>query len=59
MEERLARVEGVLEQVRDQLNHMETRMANLEGRLVTTFISIMGTLVVAWVSIILTVLFKG
>lgn len=60
-EERLAKVEGILEEVRIRLNHAESKIGELRREMRSNFrwtLRIMlGVLIPMWVSIILTILF--
>jgi peptidoglycan hydrolase CwlO-like protein len=58
LEERVAKIEGILEQmdkrlsnVEDRLNHLGTRMDNLEARMDTNFKWIIGIMVTMWIAI--------
>ena len=57
--ERVARVEGVLEEVRNRLDDLQTRIGNLEGRVQTQLYWIIGVmlavLIPMWVTIILAI----
>jgi len=54
LEERVARIEGILEQMDKRLNHIESEIRDLRGR----FYWIIGIQITMWVTIILTILFK-
>ena len=71
LEERMARVEGILEEVRARLNHLDSRFEHLQTRVDSGFgelrremqsqfrwtLGIMlGVLIPMWVTIILTIL---
>ena len=45
LEERMAKVEGVLEQMDKRLNHIESRLNWTLGTIITMWISIIGLLV--------------
>ncbi|MFZ6016345.1 MAG: hypothetical protein ACOYU0_01775 [Nitrospirota bacterium] len=55
LEERMAKVEGILEEVRTRLNHFESRFDQIDRR----FNWLMGIMLTMWVTIILTIIFKG
>ena len=59
---RIGRVEGILEEVRTRLNNLEVRVGNLESRMQTQFLWLMGTmlgiLIPMWVTIILAILLR-
>lgn len=64
MEERLARVEGILEEVRARLNHLETEMEGLRQgisrfrqEMYPNFRWTLGIMISMWVTIILTIVF--
>ena len=45
LEERMAKVEGVLEQMDKRLNHIESRLNWTLGTIITMWISIIGLLI--------------
>jgi len=65
LESRIARVEGILEEVRERLNHLETRTEmgfselrrELRSQFRWTLGIMLGVLIPMWVTIILTILF--
>jgi len=63
LEARVAKVEGVLEEIRSRLNHLETRfeseMRDLKGELRMNFRWTIGIIITMWVTIILTILIGG
>ncbi|MFQ6003458.1 MAG: hypothetical protein ACE5KJ_06895 [Candidatus Zixiibacteriota bacterium] len=66
LEERVARIEGILEQMADRLNHMderlnhvETEMTDLRKEMRWIWVTMLAILIPMWVTIMLTVLFKG
>ena len=52
MEERIARVEGTLEQMDKRLNHVETEISELRSDLKTNFRWMVGLIVATWALII-------
>jgi len=65
MEERIARVEGILEQMDKRLDHIESTLARLDGRIDklnglidSNFRWTLGMIVSMWITIIMAVLFK-
>ncbi|MBE0517336.1 MAG: hypothetical protein IBX41_08135 [Methanophagales archaeon] len=52
MEERIARVEGTLEQMDTRLNHVETEISELRSDLKTNFRWLVGLTVATWALII-------
>ncbi|MCR6692046.1 MAG: hypothetical protein MRT15_06630 [archaeon YNP-LCB-003-016] len=65
LEERVARIEGILEQMDKRLNHMESEirdlridMRDLRKDLNNRFYWLLGIQISMWVTIILTVIFK-
>ncbi len=65
LEERLARVEGVLEQMNERLNHLESKVNGLRGELAqlraefhTDFRWLIGFVVGTWITLMLTLIFK-
>jgi len=70
MEERMARIEGMMEQMDKRLNHIETEISELRaeinalrselrGEISSNFKWTLGLLIPMWVSIIATVLLRG
>ena len=61
LEERMAKVEGILEEVRARLNHLETEVDQLLREMHTQFRwivgIILGILIPMWVTIILAIIF--
>jgi tetrahydromethanopterin S-methyltransferase subunit G len=71
MEERVARMEGIYEQVRDRLNGIDARLAGLDERLAgfenrvemrfgqvdQRFMWLTGIVIGTWITTILTILF--
>jgi len=61
LEQRVAKIEGILEQLCARMNHLETRMSRLESELRSNFrwtVGIMlAVLIPMWVSIILAIVF--
>lgn len=57
LEERLARVEGILEEVRARLNHLEVELNGLRQEIYTNFRWTLGILIPMWVTIILAIVF--
>lgn len=58
MEERMARIEGIMEQMNKRLNHIETEISELRGEISSNFRWTLGLLIPMWVSIIATILFS-
>lgn len=62
LEERVARLEGIVEEIRSRLDDLNARMSSLEARMQTQFLWLLGTmlgiLIPMWVSIILVVLLR-
>ena len=65
LEERMAKIEGILEQVdkrigsmENRLNRLEDRLNRLETRLQAQFRWMLGILITMWVTIILTVILR-
>jgi CII-binding regulator of phage lambda lysogenization HflD len=52
LEERVAKIEGILEQMDRRLNHIESRVDHIESRVDSLFRWTMGTLITMWISII-------
>jgi chromosome segregation ATPase len=65
LEERMAKIEGIVEQMNERLNHIETgfselrtEMGSLRDEIRSNFRWIVGIILTMWVTIILTLLFK-
>jgi hypothetical protein len=58
LEERVARMEGILEQVDKRLNHLESEVRELRRGLNNRFFWLLGIQISMWVTIILATLFK-
>ena len=65
LEERVARIEGILEQMDKRLNHLESEIKSLRGEigdlrrdLNNRFLWILGVQITMWVTIILAILFR-
>ena len=69
LSERMSRVEGILEQMSDRLNHIETRMDSIEIRMASEFTAVraemtshfrwtLAFIMGMWVTVIVAVLFK-
>jgi hypothetical protein len=58
LEERVARIEGILEQVDKRLNHLESGVRELRRDLNNRFFWLLGVQISMWVTIILAILFK-
>jgi len=58
LEERVARIEGILEQVDKRLNHLESEVRELRRDLNNRFFWLLGIQISMWVTIILAILFK-
>jgi hypothetical protein len=58
LEERVARIEGVLEQVDKRLNHLESDISSLRSDLNRRFLWLLGVQISMWITIILAILFK-
>ncbi len=63
LEPRVARIEGILEEMRSRLNHLESsfehRMGRLEDRLQSNFRWTIAIILTMWVTIILAILLAG
>ncbi len=59
MEERMARLEGIMEQMDKRLNHIETEISELRTEINSNFKWTLGLLIPMWVSIIATILLRG
>jgi SMC interacting uncharacterized protein involved in chromosome segregation len=65
LEERVARIEGILERMDKRLNHLESEIKSLRGEigglrrdLNNRFLWILGVQIAMWVTIVLAVLFR-
>ncbi len=58
LEERVAKIEGVLEQMDKRLGSIESRMNHLEARMDKNFGWTIGMLVTMWVTIIIAIILK-
>jgi chaperonin cofactor prefoldin len=65
LEERVARIEGILEQMDKRLNHIESEIRDLRSELGdlrrdlnNRLLWILGILITMWITIILTILIK-
>jgi len=69
LEERMARVEGIMGQINERMNHlegrfdtletkMESRFEKIESRMESRFNWTMGIMITMWVTIILSIIFK-
>jgi len=58
LEERVARIEGILDQMDKRLNHIESEIRDLKRDLNYRFYWLLGVQLSMWVTIILTILFK-
>jgi hypothetical protein len=58
LEERVARIEGMVEQMDRRLNHIETELDELRRELNSRFLWLLGVQISMWVTIILAILFK-
>jgi hypothetical protein len=58
LEERVARIEGILEQMDKRLNHIESELRDLRRDLNNRFLWILGVLIIMWVTIILAILIR-
>jgi len=58
LEARVARIEGILEQVDKRLNHLESEVRELRRDLDNRFFWLLGVQISMWVTIILAILFK-
>ncbi len=57
LEERMARVEGILEQMDKRLNHLESELRDLRRDLNHRFFWLLGVQISMWITIILAILF--
>jgi len=58
LEERVARIEGILEQMDKRLNHIESELRGLRRDLNNRFLWILGVLITMWVTIIPAILIR-
>lgn len=58
LEERVARIESILEQMDKRLNHMESEIRDLRKDLSHRFYWLLGIQISMWVTIILAIIFK-
>lgn len=58
LEERMAKLEGLVEQMNQRLNHLEAEIAQLRREIQTDFRWLLGIMIGTWVTIMLTLLFK-
>lgn len=58
LEERVARIEDILEQMDKRLNHMESEIRDLRKDLSNRFYWLLGIQISMWVTIILAIIFK-
>jgi hypothetical protein len=62
LEERVARIEGILGQMNERLNPLESRFTQFEARMESRFNQLFYAVITSWVTIIAAVLvaiFKG
>jgi Mg2+ and Co2+ transporter CorA len=63
IEERVAKIEGTIEQMNERLNHIETDLRNLHENLTkkieSNFRWTIGLMITMWITIILTIVFRG
>ena len=62
LEERVARIEGILEQMSERLNHFESRFTQFEARVESRLNQLFYAVITSWVTIIaalLVAIFKG
>jgi DNA anti-recombination protein RmuC len=58
LEERVARIEDILEQMDKRLNHMESEIRDLRKDLSNRFYWLLGIQISMWVTIILAIIFR-
>jgi tetrahydromethanopterin S-methyltransferase subunit B len=58
LEERVAKVEGIVEQMDKRLNHIESELRDLRRDLNNRFFWLLGIQISMWVTIILAILLK-
>jgi len=56
--ERVAKIEGILEQINTRLNHLEARLDHIEAEMRTNYRWIMGTIITMWVTVIMAILLR-
>ena len=54
LEERIAKIEGILEQMDKRLNHLESNMINLNKRIDSLFKWLIGLILGMWTTIMVT-----
>jgi tetrahydromethanopterin S-methyltransferase subunit B len=63
IEERVAKIEGTIEQMNERLNHIETDLRdlreNLTKKIESNFRWTIGLMITMWITIILTIVFRG
>lgn len=57
-EQRMARVEGILEEVRERMNHLDERTESRFNQLYALMVSMWVTIILAILATLLTVVFK-
>jgi len=58
LEERIAKIEGNMEQINKRLNHLEDDLRDLRKDLNNRFFWLLGVQISMWITIILAILFK-
>lgn len=58
LEERIAKIEGSIEQMNKRLNHLEDDLRDLRKDLNNRFFWLLGVQISMWITIILAILFK-
>jgi archaellum component FlaC len=58
LEERVARLEGIMEQINVRLNHIEARLNHIENDLKSNFRWTIGIIITMWVTIIISIALK-
>jgi len=56
LEERIAKIEGILEQMDKRLNHLESNMINLNKRIDSLFKWLIGLILGMWTTIMITLI---
>jgi tetrahydromethanopterin S-methyltransferase subunit B len=51
LEERMARLEGMVEQMNHRLGNLETRLASLENKIDNNFHWVMGIMLTTWITL--------